>query len=131
MGVPTNLNFRHPFVLGALGLVLIIALISIVSGFGGSQPPPQTSLAFFTTDDTSPAAALVALFTDSSDRLAPLTRMAKPPFVPMSLRMTAVKRGGWAMSRDIHLRHSNNCRCAVTMPSARPLACRWGIVDLK
>jgi hypothetical protein len=80
MNLFTKVSFRHPLVLAAVGLVLLAALIRMVSGFGGSQSSPQTSLVFFTTDDTSAAGALAALFTDTRDRLPPFDKNGKTAF---------------------------------------------------
>ncbi len=65
----------------AVGVIIVALVIIIGPQFGSSdvaeQPP---SRAYFTTDDSSPAAAKAALFSDSIDKLPPFQKDGKEAY---------------------------------------------------
>lgn len=67
-------------------IVVLAAVILLVIGYsavflrGHSDAGEPVSQSYFTTDDSSPAAALAGLFAESADKLAPFTKDNKTAY---------------------------------------------------
>ena len=80
MGIREKLNENPAITTGATIGIILIALIFIGYQLFSSNSAEIPTGAFYTTDDSSPEAAMAALFTDELDKLAPFKKDGKDAY---------------------------------------------------